>query len=89
MLHSYSLEAGKHGIGPSLHGLFGRKAGSEPDYNYSPGDEKADVIWSEETLKQYLPDPHKFIPDDTMAFTGIKNESHLQDLIACLKKASQ
>ena len=31
----HSLEAGKNGVGPTLHELFGRKAGTGPGYNYS------------------------------------------------------
>jgi cytochrome c2 len=85
----HTLEAGKHGIGPSLHGVIGRKAGSLPDYNYSPAMKKADVTWNEDTLKNYLTDPHKLIPGDKMAFAGIKNESQLDDLIAYLKQATQ
>jgi len=85
----HTLEARKRGIGPSLHGVFGRKAGSLPDYNYSPAMKKADVTWNEDTLKSYLADPHKMIPGDKMAFAGIKNESQLDDLIGYLKEATQ
>ena len=84
----HSLEADKNGIGPSLHGVFGRKAGSLPDYNVSPAMKKANVTWTEDTLKQYLADPHKFIPGDKMVFAGIKNASQLEDLIAYLKQAA-
>ena len=30
----HSLEAGKNLVGPSLHGVIGRKAGSVPGYAY-------------------------------------------------------
>jgi cytochrome c2 len=85
----HSLEPDKHGIGPTLHGVFGRKAGGLADYNYSSAMKAADISWNEETLKQYLADPHKLIPGDKMTFPGIKNEAQLDDLIAYLKEASQ
>ena len=47
------------------------------------------VVWNEDTLKQYLADPHKFIPGGKMIFAGIKNEEQLNDLIVYLREATQ
>jgi cytochrome c len=69
--------------------LFGRKAGTVPDYNYSAAMKNSVVVWNEDTLKQYLADPHKFIPGEKMIFAGIKNEEQLNDLIVYLKEATQ
>lgn len=85
----HSLEPNKNGIGPTLHGLFGRKAGTVPGYNYSAAMKNANVTWNDDTLRQYLADPHKFIPGDKMAFVGVKNPQQLEDLIAYLKQAAK
>ena len=62
----HSLEAGKNLVGPSLHGVIGRKAGSVPGYAYSPAMKNADVTWNDNTLSKYLTDPKAFIPGDKM-----------------------
>ena len=54
----HSLEAGKNMVGPSLHDLIGRKAGSVPGYAYSPAMKNANVTWSDDTLSKYLSDPN-------------------------------
>src|SRR5271163_2520463 len=69
----HSLEAGKNILGPSLHGLIGRKAGSVPGYAYSPAMKNANVTWNDDTLSRYLSDPNAFIPGDKMPFVGIKD----------------
>jgi cytochrome c len=85
----HSLEAGKNMLGPSLHGLIGRKAGSVPGYAYSPAMKNANVTWNDDTLSKYLADPKAFIPGDKMAFPGIKDPSRLGDLIAYLSQATK
>lgn len=85
----HSLEAGKNIIGPSLHGLLGRKAGSVPGYAYSPAMKNANVSWDDDTLSKYLADPKAFIPGDKMAFVGIKDPSKLGDLLAYLHQAAK
>ena len=85
----HSLEAGKNIVGPSLHGLIGRKAGSVPGYAYSPALKNANVTWNDDTLSKYLSDPKAFIPGDKMVFTGIKNPSSLGDLLAYLNQATR
>jgi cytochrome c2 len=85
----HSLEAGKNMLGPTLHGLIGRKAGSVPGYAYSPAMKSANVTWTDDTLSKYLSDPKAFIPGDKMAFTGIKDPSKLGDLLAYLDQATR
>lgn len=85
----HQLVAGKNGVGPSLHGLFGRKAGTAEGYKYSSAMQGKGVTWDEATLKQYLTDPKAYVPGNKMAFPGIKKESELENLIAYLKEATK
>jgi cytochrome c len=85
----HSLNAGQNGVGPSLHGLFGRKAGTAPGFPYSPFMKRSGITWSEEALKSYLPDPQAKVPGTKMTFTGIKDPQQLDDLIAYLKQATK
>ena len=58
---------GKSTMGPNLHGLFGRKAGSVSGFkNYSPALEKSGISWSAATLDQYLANPTKMVPGTRM-----------------------
>jgi cytochrome c len=85
----HSLEAGKNMVGPSLHGLIGRKAGSVPGYAYSPAMKNANVTWNDDTLSKYLANPKAFVSGDKMVFLGIKDPSKLGDLLAYLNQATR
>lgn len=85
----HSLQAGKNGIGPSLHGIIGQKAGTVPGYNFSAAMKNSKVVWNADTLQKYLSDPQKFIPGNKMPFPGIKDKTQLQNLIAYLKQATK
>lgn len=77
-------------LGPNLHGLFGREAGTVEDFqNYSPAMKKLDVVWTEDVLMKYLAMPQQMVPGTTMAFAGLPSEEDRRDLIAYLKEATQ
>jgi cytochrome c len=76
--------------GPSLAGVWGRKAGSLPSFQrYSPALKESDVTWTEEALDPWLQDPANYIPGNRMTFPGIKDAQARTDLIAYLKSASE
>ncbi len=84
----HSLEAGKNDIGPSLAGIFGRKAASLENFRYSNAMKQSNVTWDERTLAAFIEDPQAFIPGNRMPFDGLKDKQDRDDLLAYLKLAT-
>jgi len=95
----HSLDAGKNGVGPSMHGLFGRTAGTVEKYSYS-ADMKAagekGLKWDEATVFEYLADPGAFLKK-YLAKASVSNkmpnkfpdEALRKNIIAYLKEATK
>ncbi len=74
-----------NGVGPAHKGLYGRKAGEQAEYVYSPALKSSSVVWTDVTLDKWLTNPEKLIPGQKMGVTVPSAEDRL-DLIAYLKK---
>jgi len=85
----HRLDAGTNEVGPSLHGIFSRKAGELGDFRYSPAMKRSRITWTAETLEKYIADPQAFIPANRMPYAGMSNASDRADLIAYLQKAAK
>jgi len=85
----HSLEAGKNMVGPDLHAIFGRKAGTADGFAYSEAMKKSRIVWDDDTLTKYLREPKDTVPGGKMAFPGIKDDQQLADLLAYLHQATQ
>ena len=78
---------GEDSVGPSLHGVFGRKAGTLTDFRYSPALKRSGITWTPQTLDTFLADPQKVVPANRMPYAGLAEASERADLIAYLQKA--
>ena len=76
---------GRNIVGPRLHGIFGRKAGTQPDYRYSEAMKKSGLIWTEQTLDAYLAATQDFMPGTKM-YGGLAIPQDRADLIAWLRQ---
>jgi cytochrome c len=85
----HRLEAGVNNVGPSLHGIFTRKAGELTDFRYSPAIRRSGIAWTPETLDQFISDPQAMVPGNRMPYAGMANAGDRADLIAYLSKASK
>jgi len=83
----HSIQTGVNKIGPSLHGVVGRKAGTISDYSYTDAMKSSGLTWDEATLNKYLTNPRKLVPGTRMIFVGVPKEPDRLDVIAYLKQA--
>ncbi|HSV27965.1 MAG TPA: c-type cytochrome [Candidatus Omnitrophota bacterium] len=81
----HKVEAGKNGVGPSLFGVFGKKAGMAEGFKYSDAHKASGLTWDEATLSKYLADPKGTVPGNKMAFAGIKKPEDLKAVVEYLK----
>jgi cytochrome c len=85
----HRLDAGANNVGPSLHGIFARKAGELADFRYSPAMKRSGIVWTPETLGQFIADPQAMVPGNRMPFAGLASAGDRADLVAYLTKASK
>jgi len=85
----HRLEAGANEVGPSLHGIFMRKAGELADFRYSPAMKRSGIVWTAQTIEQYIADPQAMIPANRMPYAGMASAADRADLIAYLVKATK
>jgi cytochrome c len=85
----HKLEAGANNVGPSLHGVFARKAGELADFRYSPAIKRSGITWTPETLDKFIADPQAAVPGNRMPYAGMASVSDRADLIAYLQNATK
>ncbi len=86
----HSLEPDRNMTGPSLSGLWSRKAGGLASFSrYSSALKSFGIVWDDASLDEWLRDPQHLIPGNTMTFPGIKDAKPRADLLAFLKEATQ
>ena len=82
----HSLDRNAESVGPSLYGVFGRKAGTLADFRYSPAMKRSGIAWSSEGVDAFVVDPQKVVPANRMPYAGMADAGDRADLIAYLQK---
>jgi cytochrome c len=85
----HSMKEGDNRLGPSLHGVVGRKAGSLPGYAFSPSMKNSGIVWDEATLDAFIANPDQVVHGNNMKpYGGIDAADQRSQIIAFLKKIS-
>jgi cytochrome c len=74
---------GGHSIGPNMHGVVGRQAGTAAGFKFSEAMGKVNVAWSPENLDKYLENPWQIAPGTPMALV-VPSKKNRDDVIAYL-----
>lgn len=77
-------------LGPSLYGVVGRKAGTEPGYAYTQSMKDSGITWTAATLDTWIADPGAVIPGNGMSppYSGITDAAIRERIVAFLKSIS-
>jgi cytochrome c len=79
---------GDNRLGPNLHKIVGRKAGSLPDYRYSSAMKEADFVWDEAKLDRFIANPDEVVPGNNMKpYGGLTSGEDRAKIIAFLAQA--
>jgi len=85
----HSTVRGENKVGPSLSGLFERKAAELEDFRYSPALKRSGIAWTAETVDTFIADPQKAVPANRMPYAGMPDAANRTDLIAYLRKVAK
>ena len=76
---------GGSGVGPSLSGVAGRKAGTHAGFSYSPAMKNSGKVWTAANLTAYIANPAKVVPGNKMPYPGLHDATQLANLVAYLE----
>jgi cytochrome c len=82
----HTLKEGDNRLGPNLHKIMGRKAGSLPNYGYSSAMKGADMVWDKSNLDRFIANPDQVISGHSMRpYGGIASAEERAKIIAYLE----
>lgn len=82
----HTLREGDNRLGPNLHKVVGRKAGSVPGYGYSSAMQGADLVWDKASLDRFIATPDEVIPGHNMKpYGGIASAEERAKIVAYLE----
>jgi cytochrome c len=86
----HSFKEGDHRLGPSLHNIYGAKAGSSSAFpGYSQGMKSSGTTWDDTTLDKFIENPDQVIPNNNMKpYKGIGDETLRKQIVDFLKSQS-
>lgn len=88
--HSFgSFESGE--IGPDLNGVYLRRSGSVPEYNFSAAmsKEETKVTWDDDSLVAFISNPQGYYPGTRMMSPPITDFEHALQIMTYLKKGGE
>ncbi len=80
----HATDKARNGIGPSLFGVVGRKAGTAAGFSYSKAMTASGITWDATSLDAFITDPKVKVPGTRMPFAGLKDAAKRQAIIAYL-----
>ena len=82
----HSFDAGQPNLtGPNLFGIYNKDAATMENFAYSPTLREAGIVWDEATLDAFLENPPAYLPNNRMAFGGVRDDEARAALICLLK----
>jgi cytochrome c len=86
----HTMKEGDNRLGPSLHGVIGRRSGSLSGYAYSESMKSAGIIWDETTLNRFMADPEAVVRGNKMKpYGGVTSPEERATIIAYIKASSR
>ena len=84
----HMVKEGDNRLGPNLHNVVGRKAGSLPDYGYSSAMKEAGFVWDEEKLDRFIANPDEIVPGNNMKpYGGLSSGDDRKTIIGFLAQS--
>jgi cytochrome c len=82
----HSFKPDDNRLGPTLHGIVGRKAGSIEGFAFSPSMKASGITWDEATLDKFISDPNQVVSGNKMQpFGGIADAGDRKKIVDYLK----
>jgi cytochrome c len=72
-------------LGPSLKGVLGRKSAALDDFRYSNPMKRANLVWDEANLREYIADPQGKVRGNRMPFDGLHDPKDVDDIVEYIK----
>ena len=81
----HMVKEGDNRLGPNLHKVVGRKAGSLPDYGFSSAMKEAGFVWDQEKLDRFIANPDEVVPGNSMKpYGGLSSSDERKKIIGFL-----